>query len=82
MKMTERQAGKIAHELRGDEAKRYLDEETRAKLLSLAESLAMGSYVASDVIEYLIEINDWLKDGHEIEAPRLVAVLKNQLNQL
>lgn len=79
--MTEKQGGKIAHLLKGDEVRRRVDEETRGKILSLAEGLSLNSYEASDVIGYLEEIGDWLADGHAQCAPKLAMVLKERISK-
>lgn len=81
-KMTEKQGSMISWKLRGDGAQDYLDKETRAKIMGMAESCSMNSFDASDVIAYLNEINDYTEDNHRAHAPKLAMALKSRISSL
>lgn len=75
MPMTEKQASMICWQLKGDEASSKLLPSTIESIRSKAISQTMSTYEASDIIEYLKELNDWTSDAHEAIYPNIVKKL-------
>lgn len=73
--MTDKQASRIAWGLKSADAIKQIPKEVRDLLLNIAINNRASTIVASDIIEYLTEIEDWMSDNYEERMPGLVAKL-------